>query len=303
MIKLTSTIKRLEQMSPLERLGYFVTERQKIYEKKEARKPKPWTDDAILQTEYFCNIRREQDKTTKWVREYIREPLQGKDEVAFAVLAFRWFNLIETGNALLDSRHGPLRTESMLHSLLCKWNPRKAKERLQGLPQIFTGAFTISPSGSSKPKLDRVIDDYIQPVWESKPPIGNVIKGCLTLRSAFNVVSTFPGFGGGFMAAQVIADLRYTHLLHDALDSHTWCCLGPGSLRGLHRIAGRSIEAPKPADWHEEMVVVQRYLNTLIKPVLHMTDVQNCLCEYFKYERVLFQLGSGRSKRKYNGTI
>lgn len=303
MIKLTPTVNLLKKMTPLERLGYFVTERQKIYEKKQARQPKPWTADYILQTEYFCNIRREQDKTTEWVRKYIREPLEGRDEVAFAILAFRWFNLIETGNALLGSSHGPLSPTRMRQSLLCKWDASQAKQKLKDLPQIFTGAFTISPSGSSKPKLDRVIEDYIQPVWESRPPIGNVIKGCLTLRSAFNAVSTFPGLGGGFMAAQVIADLRYTHLLHDALDSHTWCCLGPGSLRGLNRVTGRPPEAPKPADWHEELTTVQRHINTLIKPILHMQDIQNSLCEYFKYERVLFNLGSGRSKRKYNGSF
>jgi hypothetical protein len=34
-------------------------------------------------------------------------------------------------------------------------------------------------------------------------------------------------------------------------------------------------------------------------PQLHAQDLQNCLCEFDKYERV--RLGEGRPKAKYNG--
>ena len=278
---------KLKRMTPSQRLVYFVKERQQVYLRKKAGRPKPWTDDPILQSCYFCNIRREQDKTTVWVKENIRDLFQ-VDKVAFAVLAFRWFNYIPTGKILVGS------------GLLSNWDSNKAKKALTGVGQIFTGAFTISPSGSTKPKLERVVDDYITPVWRNKEALAG-LEACSTLADGFKILSQFPGMaGGGFMAAQVIADLRYTHLLKNRRDRTTWCCLGPGSKRGLNRFLNRPIASSLKAI-HLDTVLqrVQTAVNTIANPPLHMQDVQSCLCEFDKYERVLHN--QGRSKRKYNG--
>lgn len=293
----------VKKLPVMERLCYFIRERQQVYLKRKAGTRKPWTDDIIIQTCYFCNIRREQDKTTEWVDKHIREPLANRPEVAFAVLAFRWFNYIPTGEVLLQNDGAVPSTDKILKSVLCKWDAAKIKKLLANQKQIFTGAFTISPSGSTKPKLDRVIDDYIQPVWEHRKVLYSMAE-CSYLWSAFNVLSRFPGMaGGGFMAAQVIADLRYTYMLDEAKDAKTWCCLGPGSTRGLNRLLGRPVDSPRPSDWQDQMVTVQDILNEKLRlvPKLHMQDCQNCLCEFSKYERVLW--AQGKSKRKYNGTL
>jgi hypothetical protein len=54
----------VKKLSPLDRLCYFVRERHNIYLRRKAGKPKPWTEDPILQRNYFCNVYRELDKTT-----------------------------------------------------------------------------------------------------------------------------------------------------------------------------------------------------------------------------------------------
>src|SRR5437868_3600415 len=51
----------------------WVEERERIRVRKESGAPPPWTDDAILATYRFCNVRRENDRVTVWVRENIRE--------------------------------------------------------------------------------------------------------------------------------------------------------------------------------------------------------------------------------------
>ena len=54
----------------------FVRERYRILLQRRAGKPKPWTADRVLQEHYFTNVFREDDKTTVWFREHIREPLR-----------------------------------------------------------------------------------------------------------------------------------------------------------------------------------------------------------------------------------
>ena len=80
-----------------EHLAYWIEERERIRELKEAGAPKPWSEDAIFQTTYFCNVRREDDKVTKWVRK--NWPCGGS--VGLVVLA-RMFNLPEHLEELLD---------------------------------------------------------------------------------------------------------------------------------------------------------------------------------------------------------
>ena len=47
---------------------YWVKERLQIYYSKESNEPKPWTKDTILQQYKFCNVHREHDTVTKWIK-------------------------------------------------------------------------------------------------------------------------------------------------------------------------------------------------------------------------------------------
>jgi hypothetical protein len=59
---------------------------------REAGKPKPWTNDPILQQYKFTNIFREDDRVTIWLRDHVRKPVR-RHPLAFpAVALFRWFN-------------------------------------------------------------------------------------------------------------------------------------------------------------------------------------------------------------------
>ena len=78
-------------------------ERESIRRKKENGLPAPWTDDPILQEFKFHQINREEDRTTRWLKKHIREPLRDDPRVFMAVIIFRWFNLIETGRTLIEN--------------------------------------------------------------------------------------------------------------------------------------------------------------------------------------------------------
>ncbi len=50
---------------------------------------------------HICNVHREHDRTTAWFREHVRSKLDGWRAVE-ATIAFRSFNLIETGERIED---------------------------------------------------------------------------------------------------------------------------------------------------------------------------------------------------------
>jgi nuclear transport factor 2 (NTF2) superfamily protein len=89
----------------LNRYCYWQRERESIRIKKESGDvPGPWTDDKILQDFKFCQVFREDDRTTRWFRSHIRENLRNDEDVLMATIIFRWFNLIETGRTLIENK-------------------------------------------------------------------------------------------------------------------------------------------------------------------------------------------------------
>lgn len=81
----------------------FLTERQKIWYKKEIEKqPYPWTDDEILQKAKFTNIYRELDRTTLWELKKLKEIEDPVDQLEL-ILLLRWCNSPITVESLLTS--------------------------------------------------------------------------------------------------------------------------------------------------------------------------------------------------------
>jgi hypothetical protein len=285
----------VKKLSPLDRLCYFVRERHNIYLRRKAGKPKPWTEDPILRNHYFCNVYRELDKTTVWFRENIRDPLRHDPMVVLATIIFRWFNFIPTGELLLR------------HHLFTDWNPDLAEELLVGRrnegKQVFTGAYMIvSPAG--EPKIEGVIR-RISKVWSDRK---SLLKRCLDwkrMQVAHADLMRYEGLGG-FMAYEIVCDLRYTDILCDAPDRNTWCNPGPGAVRGLYRVLGwdfpkgdNSKHPPTPKDWQLKTQELLEILQRRLRMRFEMREVEHNLCEVDKYVRLL--MGDGRSKRRYNG--
>ena len=86
----------------MEKFFEFIDERHMIYLRRLRGKEYPWTTDPILQKYKFTNVFRENDATTVWFRENIREPMRDDPDVVMATIIFRWFNLISTGKLLVE---------------------------------------------------------------------------------------------------------------------------------------------------------------------------------------------------------
>lgn len=119
------------------------------------------------------------------------------------------------------------------------------------------------------------------------------------------------------MAYEVVTDLRHTRYLNEAPDIYSWANAGPGAIRGLNRLHGRDLGAkPKPEATNREMFDLMNDLNDWAEPGFtqtfgprldggedtfprfEMRDIEHCLCEFDKYERV--KLGEGKMRSKYD---
>jgi hypothetical protein len=266
----------------LERFFYWIKERTEIQIKKDNKEPWPWTEDPILREYKFTNAYRENDRTTVWFRENIRDPLKNKPEVYMATIIFRWFNLIETGKTLIEN------------NLHLDWDPEEARIKILPQKKWVTGAYMIkSPTGKNKV---RGICETITNVWNQRQ---SFLK-----RSPWNKLQEmntylegYPFFGP-FLAYEIVTDLRFTYIGKDAIDINTWANAGPGAMRGLNRIHGRPLDyTSKKNDWCGEMkVLLDISPHYELGGLLELREIEHSLCEFDKYERVRTGLGAPRSK-------
>lgn len=275
----------------VERLRRFIWERQNIYKLKESGMPRPWTEDKILQKYRFCNVYREQDKVTKWIAKNVRKPYQNDPDLWFAMAICRLINfpgtLAELGNLL-------------------PWNPRYflqtiASRKKAGL-QIYNVAYIVSTNGVAQEKSQYLAEVVLGPAWKSRECIRPQYMN-EPLVDIHARLMEFHGFGS-FIAGQIIADIKYAPQHRKAPDWWTFAASGPGSRRGLNRICGYGLsDAWKEGVWHAELMKLLSDIVLFVEkshmPPLHAQDLQNCLCEFDKFERV--RLGQGRPKSTYPG--
>jgi hypothetical protein len=277
---------RLEQFFALAR------ERETIRRMKDSGHAPPWTNDPVFRGNYFCNVFREDDRTTRWFRENIRDPLKDTCRVELATIIFRWFNYIPTGELirylLVEGDWSNLRQS--LETILV---PVKARGE-----KLFTGAFIVkSPNG--KNKLAGILDCI-----EAAPRILADGPEDRTLRAYHTMLQRVP-YLGPFMAYQVVCDLRFTSVLEKAPDIDRWTAPGPGSARGLAIMFDEPVRSYTSAS--QQALMVERMIGILgasgrsdLWPPdwreWELSTVQHWLCEFDKYVRA----ASGeRMKRKY----
>lgn len=271
--------------APEDLFWYWVSERHRIYLKREAGEPKPWTDDPILQEYKFTNVFRQLDAGTVWLTKNFLEP-NGKASlpvIAFNIAWYRMFNWIGTG-ALLGWQ--------------TDWRPapviKKLKKAQSDGNQIFTGAHIIWGE-FGKPKIDGVVDTCTA-LWGARKAIASVARFFRTQQATFEELRRIRGVGA-FLAYEIVSDFRHTELLTDATDINTWANVGPGALRGLRRIHAKASPTTGLVMMRELLSRQSRKAEWV--PRMELRDVEHSLCEFDKYCRVKF--GEGRPRSKYPG--
>jgi len=276
----------------------FINLRHRIYLKKRAGNPWPWTRNRILQAYRFTNVYRDLDAVSVDLKHAVLADYQPwrKDDAAELfgeVITYRLFNWPATYELLRRLRGD-------------RWDEAEAKRTLRTAQsrgaKIFTGAYIVSNNASTRPKIDL----YCEAVTEARElskPLVRLIRADRTLENATAVIAEHVPMCGSFVAYEIVSDLRWTPLLSTAPDIMTWANPGPGATRGLNRIHGRPLKSKPPrSQLVQEMRELLREsrrpdrLADHMRP-LEMRDVEHSLCEVDKYLRV--KNGEGKPRARY----
>lgn len=267
-----------------QRLRDFIVERHNVYLRRAAGLPKPWTEDAMLQSYRFTNVYRELDRETEWLFDNWLAPNAAEEDLWFLSFVARHINwhptLQELGWPI------PWDQENFLNDM----------SYVEG--KVFSSAYMINqtiPGGKGLPKSVYLSKYIFTPAWRQRdiirPRFGDLLEH-------FHTRLTNQKGLGSFMAAQVVADTKWFGVLRNAPDFHTWAAPGPGSLRGLNLVKGLPAEVRWRADkWLAELQWLQQEINRVLPPgwqPLDAQNLQNCLCEFSKYIR-------GYSRQRFPG--
>lgn len=266
---------------------YWINERETIRIcKEELKTQKPWSEDRIFQDWKFCNVRREDDKVTRWIHQHWMEPNKQDPNLWFATIVARLFNWPET---LLEIGF-PTDYENWKEATRTILKFRRDNQK----KKVFTGAYLVSTNGVQMDKIDYILDRVLEPIWIS----GKAPKDIrfVSLESYWRSLMEFDGLGS-FMAGQVVADLKFFDPdLKQAVDWWSFAPLGPGSKRGLNRVFNRPLEQSIPQEKaQEEFLFLQKLVEERLHNKLAAHNIQNCLCETDKYIRILQNEGRPRS--------
>lgn len=266
---------------------YFASERNRIFERRVAGEPAPWTDDPILQTFKFCNVYRAADRVSQYmIRDvcYHDEDCTPEDRL-FQIVAFRTFSRIDTWRTVRELL-GRYPTLDDLGDGSFTKALEDAKARHGGL---YTGAFILCATdayGQTAKHLNHV--ELFRHMFLEEA-LGERLLEAQSLRQVYDLLHGFP-LMGDFMSYQTAIDLNYSPLVN--FSENDFAQAGPGSLRGMRK-AFEDLGDYAPADVILWMVERQETEFTRLglpfaglwgRP-LHAIDCQGLFCELDKYCR------------------
>lgn len=286
-----------EQLDRVQKFADIAKERQLIYARKERGYPKPWTTDKVFGNWFFCNVFREQDKTSVWIKKNIIDAYAGDPENWKRIIIARFYSRLdsamdiqenETWESAASIREGVVR-------------------RLRAHLPIHTSGFLVAPGDASTGRY-RFELPFLLVAELDKAGFTHDVLRAASLEKVWNTLLPFYSVGS-FLAYQYVCDFAYDkQYLLDATDHDTWTAPGPGSLRGMNRImTGEPDAKDNDFSWLEYARMILSLWREVISADpdytkgeltrfqdLHLCNVQHWLCEYDKYER------GGSVKRRYN---
>lgn len=271
----------------------YMRERYAITQRRKAGQPWPWTDEPILREWRFCNVHREDDSVTKWLRERWREPYAKHPNLWLAMCIARQINWPLTLEAIgfphtFDDRY--------IDDAIATMQDMKADGK-----KVYTGAYMLRGDSSGGDKPHYTMRRVIAPLLKSPlPRLMELSDGGrpVNIQEVTELLRDQWGWGE-FLGYEVATDLRHTRYLRHARDTNLWAHAGPGAMRGLNRVAGRPYAGPLyQHNALQEMRKLLEWGAVFVKGIpLELRDIEHTLCEFDKYERV--RLGQGKPRSRY----
>ena len=280
----------------------FVIERHKIWERRQAGEPGPWTRDPVLASRKFTNVFRLLDFGTQFVLTDLAPKGEDWRNVLYRLFLYRHTGRVEAwqylelalgrypyvgeGQQVWDAWNAYRGPGTPVEKNTKPYGVRANKAGGAGYVKyprsVFTGAYLVFPQsqerGTDKMKsitdlADRVVTPAFLEDWEATP----------SRADRFALLRRNKGVGD-FMSMQTLADFDYW----SGEDPDDFVQCGPGAVRGVAAIDPDA----KPNAFAK--MAHRMWLDDPDVPLLAgrppaLMDVQNTLCEFSKYVRYLRQ--------------
>jgi len=278
------------ESTSIKHLLYWVWEREAIRIAKDNKHQGDLTEDSIFKQYRFCNVRRRDDRVSKWIIENMlvhAEP--DEDDIWFISAIARFVNWPPTLFKLLSEGAILSKAQDFDSKLFCNIIDGIATDE----GKVWTGAYMVRADGKY-PTKSGAVAEYLMSSVNSRENIRSAVKS-KSVENIITEISNCHGFGT-FMSGQIAADLSY---VYDLKDQNTWAPMGPGSQRGLNRLCKKPLKQTwKQDEFNETLIAVKNEIHEKLDITdLTLHDVQNVMCEMDKYWRVLY--GEGRPRATY----
>lgn len=292
----------------LDKYYHYMTERNKIYQRKELSKQKfPWTNDPILRENSFTCCKRWLDRTSKWLIDNISHNMELSYEDRFwRTILFRLYNKIETAEIIGLSN-------------IDFWNNiESAMDNLDNYPNDpFTRAYRIIKlKYIYRDSSNRGHDNWKSSIlWHvnnlrlnQKGNIPKVVES--NAESTMDWLKNAVSGVGNFIAYQIFIDLTY--IPEFPLSEEEFVVSGPGCHAGLKMLFDYKdgLTDEELLFWlrdnidrifkeYDSSYDVDNFFYYLDEQYRKWTvmDLENSFCEFSKYIYLLE--GRHRRPRKY----
>ncbi len=271
----------------------FVVERHRIWWKKTVLQERsPWTDDKILRQFHFCNIYRDLDTGTIWYRNHV---VRGSESLAGAVWATIVYRLVN--NTRIFEQLGPAafarpRWRGMIAEI-------RARDILLNSDAYLTFPWphTFKGKGSRTDRFEYILgrlelefDGVVHDLHDAK-----------TLQEVGERLKDIYGIGP-FLSLQIYRDLILTGHLN--FSTNDWVEIGVGALNTLRALYGEKARSDKQRHsliykltGDQDRQLGRRGWGDFETRDLTACDIENCLCEYGKYAKLVAGVGRKRYYR------
>lgn len=255
---------------------HFVDERHRVWQRRQAGDPQPWTADPVLATRKFTNVFRLLDPGSQFVIQHLLH--EDPEQTLARCFLYRHTNLPSAWLAYASEFGSMPDVLGGLDTLEEFWLEYKA-----GGGRVFSGAYMIYPQ-SSVPGTDKIVSivDLTRRLFVSGSRVRHDFMNATNQTDRFAALRTNKGVAD-FMSMQILTDFGYgTEYRED-----TFVIPGPGCRKGAAYLGMTGEEAIewgwKTIQETDEQPLIWGSGNR--GHFLSKMDIQNCLCEFSKYVR------------------
>ena len=306
---------------------HWIIERNRIYYRKEIEKKEaPWTNDPILREFKFTNVKRWQDRESKWLIDNIisNDSLSYEDKIYNCILFRSW----NKGNTF-DVICGKGITQKDLMSTPTEVFRSRIEEYTVKYPDYvwFTNAFNTGGIKQTWKYRGRHYNFNLKNRVEYDDPELNIplrmifmIRDCInkdfagqikkakTAKEVFKTLLKIRGCAD-FLAYQIYVD--FTYIKEFPFSEDEFVVAGPGCKRGESLL----FESRGSLNYNEVLFYLRDHQDKFFSEYnldkefgylpeenrrLTVMDIENSMCELSKYCKVFYS--TGRPKNKYHYT-